>query len=440
MIAPPRGCRPGRTVRPLETDGLRQAADRCGRAARLLIAADLPRQGRFTRTIAAGGRSHRPRAARPRLPRRAASGSRCRSATTRWRNPAVPKRPSARPTRHAYAANPAVIGVVGPIHSFCAAAMLPILNRAARRARLRRLADQLLRLADASRPRGPSGIICASSIRPASAATRVSTRPTTLCWPRPWSPSRQLGATSVFYLYDRGGQAVAALLPRRRPPQLTCGSGRCSAGIADAANFRALARRVRDVGSAGRRRWTAACTSTSGACCATSAAARTDFPILATEDALPITQLFDEAGAGRARRPHRARRHGSRSGWTPPAGASCASSARRQPGGRVGQFDVYAAAATEVLLDAIARSDGTRESVASALSTTRLAASPIGPITLDRRGDPTVTHVTVIRARARRRAELRRRRRGRRDRARDHAPRRRVTDPAFVRLLGICSS
>ena len=69
-----------------------------------------------------------------------------------------------------------------------------------------------------------------------------------------------------------------------------------------------------------------------------------------------------------------------------------------RPGGRVGQYDVYAAAATEVLLDAIARSDGTRESVASALATTRLAASPIGPLTLDRRGEPTLTHFTVIRA------------------------------------------
>ena len=69
-----------------------------------------------------------------------------------------------------------------------------------------------------------------------------------------------------------------------------------------------------------------------------------------------------------------------------------------QPGGHVSQWAVYAAAATEVLLDAIARSDGTRESVATALATTRLAASPIGPLTLDGSGEPTVTQATVVRA------------------------------------------
>ena len=122
-----------------------------------------------------------------------------------------------------------------------------------------------------------------------------------------------------------------------------------------------------------------------------------DFPILATEDALPIMQLFDEAGAAArgvhivlgGRQPQRLDAAGRR--FVREFGAT-------QPGGRVGQFDVYAAAATEVLLDAIARSDGTRQSVANALATTRLAAGPIGPIALDRQGDPTVTHATVIRA------------------------------------------
>ena len=55
-----------------------------------------------------------------------------------------------------------------------------------------------------------------------------------------------------------------------------------------------------------------------------------------------------------------------------------------QPGGRVSMFAVYAAAATEVLLDAIARSDGTRTSVTRALRETRLPDSALGPLELDR--------------------------------------------------------
>ena len=60
-----------------------------------------------------------------------------------------------------------------------------------------------------------------------------------------------------------------------------------------------------------------------------------------------------------------------------------------QPGGRVSMYAVYAAAATEVLLDAIARSDGTRASVTRALSETRLPDSALGPLQLDRNGEPT---------------------------------------------------
>jgi hypothetical protein len=67
-----------------------------------------------------------------------------------------------------------------------------------------------------------------------------------------------------------------------------------------------------------------------------------------------------------------------------------------QPGGRVTAFDVYAAAATE-LLDAIARSDGTRASVVRALSETRLPDSVLGPLALAGNGEPLVQPITVLR-------------------------------------------
>jgi hypothetical protein len=102
------------------------------------------------------------------------------------------------------------------------------------------------------------------------------------------------------------------------------------------------------------------------------------FPIYATEEALPITTLF--ASAGRA-----------------------AAGVRVVTGGVPGrrgatQFELHAAAATEVLLDAIARSDGTRDGVVRALAGTRLPSTPIGPVTLDRRGEPTVSRAFVVRA------------------------------------------
>ena len=68
-----------------------------------------------------------------------------------------------------------------------------------------------------------------------------------------------------------------------------------------------------------------------------------------------------------------------------------------EPGHQVSNLDVYAAAATEVLLDAIARSDGTREGVARALKRTRLADSVIGPLGLQANGEPVANPITYAR-------------------------------------------
>jgi branched-chain amino acid transport system substrate-binding protein len=68
-----------------------------------------------------------------------------------------------------------------------------------------------------------------------------------------------------------------------------------------------------------------------------------------------------------------------------------------QPGRVVSNLDVHAAAATEVLLDAIARSDGTREGVARALKTTRLRDSVLGPLALTPTGEPVRSLFTYMR-------------------------------------------
>jgi len=71
-----------------------------------------------------------------------------------------------------------------------------------------------------------------------------------------------------------------------------------------------------------------------------------------------------------------------------------------QPGLPVDPSAVYAAQAAEVMIDAITRSDGTRESVARALLDTRLRGSLLGDVRFDANGDVRSPPVTVLRMRA----------------------------------------
>jgi ABC-type branched-subunit amino acid transport system substrate-binding protein len=65
--------------------------------------------------------------------------------------------------------------------------------------------------------------------------------------------------------------------------------------------------------------------------------------------------------------------------------------------GELDQFAIYAAQAAEVMLDAIARSDGTRASVAKQLLATRVRDGLIGSFRFDRNGDTTRQTVTILR-------------------------------------------
>jgi DNA-binding SARP family transcriptional activator/ABC-type branched-subunit amino acid transport system substrate-binding protein len=82
----------------------------------------------------------------------------------------------------------------------------------------------------------------------------------------------------------------------------------------------------------------------------------------------------------------------------PPAGAAFVRRfSRTQSGVPVDPFAVYAAHATEVLLDAIARSDGTRGSVIEQLFVTKTPDGLTGPVRFDRRGDTVYGAVTILR-------------------------------------------
>jgi branched-chain amino acid transport system substrate-binding protein len=118
--------------------------------------------------------------------------------------------------------------------------------------------------------------------------------------------------------------------------------------------------------------------------------------ILGPDGLGPAAQL--ERVAGRAARGLFIGYTGVTPGYLPPAGERFVQRfARTQPGIEVESYAVYAAQATEVMLDAIARSDGTRASLIDQLFRTRLRGTLIGDVTFDPRGDALAAQVTVLR-------------------------------------------
>jgi len=83
----------------------------------------------------------------------------------------------------------------------------------------------------------------------------------------------------------------------------------------------------------------------------------------------------------------------------PPAGARFERSFGALIGARPSPYAVYAAEATEVLLAAIARSDGTRASIVRALFATRMHDSLLGSFGFTRTGDITQRAIAVYRIR-----------------------------------------
>jgi branched-chain amino acid transport system substrate-binding protein len=82
----------------------------------------------------------------------------------------------------------------------------------------------------------------------------------------------------------------------------------------------------------------------------------------------------------------------------PAAGARFVRALRKaHPRAEVEASSVYAAQATEVLLDAIARSDGTRASVVRQLFTTHVTKGLLGSFSFDRNGDTTDDAITIQR-------------------------------------------
>jgi ABC-type branched-subunit amino acid transport system substrate-binding protein len=120
-------------------------------------------------------------------------------------------------------------------------------------------------------------------------------------------------------------------------------------------------------------------------------------PIVGCDGMLPTSRLFQRAG------PAAAGTYIAIQGLIPeslpPAGRAFARDFSAAHGGaRVDAYAVYAAQATEVLLAAIARSDGTRGGVRRELMRTRIKRGLIGSFAFDARGDPDPAPISVVRA------------------------------------------
>jgi branched-chain amino acid transport system substrate-binding protein len=115
-------------------------------------------------------------------------------------------------------------------------------------------------------------------------------------------------------------------------------------------------------------------------------------------DGFVLSSLFDEAGADNVNGAF------GTAPTTPPenltgAGKTFFDDFSAEEGGKpLEVYTVYAAAAAQVLLDAIGRSDGSREDVIAKLFETDLPDTVVGPMSFDENGDPKAATETVYQA------------------------------------------
>jgi YVTN family beta-propeller protein len=390
-----------------DSDVTALTAPPCGRVltggrddADLLIASDFPLRGQLAATLPMAEavefvlRRHNFRAGRFRLGYQS-----CDDATDQY---GIYDAGKCRDNARGHARNQAVVGVVGPLNSVCAAEMLPILNRA---------------------PGGPVALVSPVNTDPSLVRSRaIGSVEKTDYRLRDLYPTGQrgyarvipsddyevvagallakrLGRGTVFYLEDSDYSDGD---PRREWFRRT--ARRIGLRIAGEAtwrvrgkSYRRLAERVRSAGTGAVYVNSLLAANPGQLLQDLRVALGPRVAIIANSNWTPIPALF--ANAGRAARGVHVTHPGLPVDRLGPSGRRFVRDfAATQRGREVAPFDVYSAAAAEVLLDAIARSDGTRESVTRALATTRLADSPLGPLALDRRGELTSNPIKVLRA------------------------------------------
>ncbi len=297
----------------------------------------------------------------------------------------------------AYGGNADVVGVIGTFNSPCAVAALPELNRA---------------------PGGPLSMVSPfnSFVGLTRAGPGVDPSLPALLYPtgqrnyaRVYPTDDLQGAALAVFARDRGHERVYVL-----------DDGEPGYGGLQATGFEAAAQRL-GLEIVARESWDplargygklAEKVARSGATAVfvgglldTNAArvvmdlrARLDpsVDLLAPDGLTPLPLLVEQSGA--AASGMYVSLAGVVTGHLPPEGAAFVERfGKTQAGADVEPSAVYAAQATEVLLDAISRSDGTRAGVLRELSRTRVENGLLGSFGFDRNGDITESPVTILR-------------------------------------------
>lgn len=297
----------------------------------------------------------------------------------------------------AYADNPDVVGVIGTLNSACSVAALPELNRA---------------------PEGPLAMV--SPLNGFVGLTRAGPG-VDPALPAALYPTGVRNYARVFPTDDLEGAALA-LLARQRGHRAVyiLDDGDPGYGALHATAFETAAPRV-GLTVSGRASWDRRAkdyealvedvarsgaravfigglldTNAGGVIRDLRARLGTSVDLLATAGLTPLPLLVQRAGP--AALGMYVSLAGAVTETLPAAGAQFVERfGRTQPGVEVEPSSVYAAQATEVLLDAIARSDGTRASVVEELFRTQVRNGLLGSFGFDRNGDITESPVTIMR-------------------------------------------
>ncbi len=297
---------------------------------------------------------------------------------------------------YTYAKDP--VAVIGPHNSGCAEAQIPILNRA---------------------PSGPLAIVSPSNSHPGlTQAAPVDVPPFVPGQPEVFYPTgersyarvnptddlqgaalallaKRLGLGSVYFIHD-GGYFEALL--RRSFPRTARRVGLRVAGTdafdPEASSYGALADKVAQSGAQGVVLGAFAPYGGGRVLKALRARLGPLVPIMASDGFIPIIQALEEAG--------RAARGLYVTTTGVPAASPGLTPAARRVARELGpvaneRFALQAAQAAEVVLAAIARSDGTRASVLRELQATRVRGGILGTFRFDRNGDITPAKLPVLR-------------------------------------------
>ena len=302
---------------------------------------------------------------------------------------------SCRRNARALANAPIVLGVIGPFNSVCAAAQIPVLNRA-RGGALAEISGSattvgLTHGGPGTRPGEPQSyyprgvrnfarVVAADDVQGAADALMA----------------RRLGVRSLYVLDDQEPYGIAVAASVRKTAR-KLGVGIAGSGRWDfqARSFRRLAKRIGRSGADGvflggivlGREWKLLED--------LRAVLGRQVQILAPDGFSEFETLIQRAGA--AAQGLVVSFPTVPPGHLPASGRRFVEAFEKAIRGRASAYSITAAQATEVLLDAIAASDGTRASVTRNLFQTRVENGILGSFEIDANGDTTASGVTMYR-------------------------------------------